>query len=69
MMVIMGCTAMLIAIALLAYGREEVDHGQPHKVIYKPDWNIITTPSAQDAFLSVSYIMYTPVVSNHCKII
>jgi len=65
MMAVLGGVATLMAIALLAYIREETEHIEPETVIYRPDWDSLTGPSPEAAITDtwLSGVLHAVVMS------
>ena len=49
-----GGSALVMLVALMAYGREELRHGRPEGVAYRLDPAQFTEPDLKHAFLDVS---------------
>ena len=51
-----GISGLIMCVALLAYGREELQHGKPESDVYEMKTEMLIEPDFKKAFLDVSFI-------------
>ena len=49
-----GVSGLIMSVAILAYGREELEHGKPEAEVYEMRSETLVEPDMQEAFLDVS---------------